>query len=144
MIQQKEDEKILRMDHYVSGVDTNTDLRASGDFEDSGTMSDDEGYQDESEYESESESEQILNTPKDSAFEPRIHTAFYVPDNSEVHDDIHEITFNSYEESYDNEMQEQETVHLQDGAVDVQNATVTEKPAVKLQQKAEIYAGKVR
>ena len=96
LLQQKEDEKILRMDHYVSGVDTNTDLRASGDFEDSGTMSDDDGYLDEPEYDQE---EEIMEEPKP---EPRIHTSFYVPDNSEVHDDIHEITFNtSYEEQAD-------------------------------------------
>ncbi len=91
LIQQKEDEKILRMDHYVSGVDTNTDLRASGDFEDSGTMSDDDGSLDEPEYEQEPVEEYF----EESRPEPRIHTSFYVPDDSEVHDDIHEITFNN-------------------------------------------------
>ena len=64
------------------------DLRASGDFEDSGTMSDDD-YLDEPEYDQE---EEIMEEPKP---EPRIHTSFYVPDDSEVHDDIHEITFNT-------------------------------------------------
>ena len=102
LIQQKEDEKILRMQHYVSGVDTNTDLRASGDFEDSGTMSLDDDYLDEPDYleddknidESESDTEYDYATGNaDIVNEPRIHNSIYVPDNSEVHDDIHEITF---------------------------------------------------
>ena len=132
LIQQKEDEKILRMDRYVSGVDTNTDLRASGDFEDSGALSDDDGYLDEPEYEKEPV-EEYVEEPRP---EPRIHTSFYVPDDSEVHDDIHEITFN--DSAKDTAIKPQENPIVSGREITVNNHPVTPD---SFREKSEIYAG---
>ena len=139
LLQQKEDEKILRMDHYVSGVDTNTDLRASGDFEDSGTMEEDEGYIDEPEYDEEKAYEDI----RQSHPEPRIHTSFYVPDNSEVHDDIHEITFNSFESDdvqVGNIRVEEISKEWSDERIEDRPVETNSQPAPS-KVKSEIYAG---
>ena len=122
---------ILRMDRYVSGVDTNTDLRASGDFEDSGALSDDDGYLDVPEYEQEPV-EEYVEEPRP---EPRIHTSFYVPDDSEVHDDIHEITFNN--SANETAIKPQENPSVSGREITVNNHPVTPD---SFREKSEIYA----
>lgn len=147
LIRQQEDEKILRMDHYVSGVDTNTDLRASGDFEDKDNTSDVQEYFDETQ----DTDEEIQDYPETSDFEPRIHTSLYVPDNSEVHDDIHEITFNAMGmEKIQEEASHNAEERMQDSSEQAQDSFEKAQSSFEQaqgsyekapRQSAEIYAG---
>ncbi len=71
-LEQKEDEKILRMDKKISGVMLDTELKPEDEYD-----------EDQNEYDD--------SYPDDYAYDD---SNIFVPDREEIHDDIHEIVVN--------------------------------------------------
>ncbi len=72
-LEQKEDEKILRMDKKISGVMLDTQLKAEDDYDEDGDNDYDDTDLDDISYDD---------------------AKIFVPDREEIHDDIHEIVIN--------------------------------------------------